>query len=96
MSQQKPLVDWNNQPITVKPKPTPMTNPLIARFGAGEEGVSCSRCVHLCYTQGYRRKRYWCDEVASIRKKDDNRQEHMPGWPACSRYKQRTEPYFGG
>lgn len=85
------LKDWNNQPITVKSKSP--TNPCLAKFGAGEEGVTCRLCIHLRYDQGYRRKRHWCGELASWK---DGKPEHMIGWQSCAKYEQREEPYYGG
>ena len=95
MNEPKPLIGWDNKPINVKPQSAPMTNPCLAKFGANaQEGVICKHCVHLRYTQGYHRKFYWCDEVAS--KQVDRKPTHMPGWQACTRFEQRVEPYYGG
>lgn len=88
------LVDWFGKEITVPMQQAPTRNPCLALFGKGTEGVTCKNCVHLRYDQGYRRKRYWCDEVAE--KKDSWKPEHMVGWPSCGKYERREEPYYGG
>ena len=86
------MLDWNNQPIAVKPK---STNPCVDLYGPGPEAQACKGCVHLRYAiERNPNARHWkCD----LRKLTHGpATDHKVNWPSCSKYERRTEEYHGG
>lgn len=86
MSEPKPLLDWNNQPIPVKPTPDRNANPCVTEYGTGPDGAQCKDCTHI--VQLYAAKTiYKCLLRGVVGRSTD----HRRGWPACAKFEERTE-----
>lgn len=66
---------------------TPTSNPCVAAFGPGPDGVTCSGCAHL-FAWGDTAGRYLkCDMRRTTR---GSATDHRAGWPACAKYEERS------
>lgn len=84
---QKPLFDWNGQPIKVPVKPDKNINPCIAIYGPGPAGQTCENCALLA---GFAMSRtvYKC---FLRRNTHSAKTDHKLRWPACAKFEQRAE-----
>ena len=82
----KPLLGWDNQPISVEAKPNPKVNPCVDKYGPGPDGAQCKDCTQI--VQLYAAKTiYKCLLRGVVGRSTD----HRRGWPACAKFEKRTE-----
>jgi hypothetical protein len=85
----KPLLDWNNQPIQPKPEtPSSQDNPMLILYGGySDSRVMCKHCTHLVQLYASRTV-YKCllrGVVGSVT-------DHRSRYRACAKFEERTGP----
>jgi len=87
----KPLLDWNNNPIVVPGSlGPPSINPCVTKFGVGPQGKTCEGCIHLTR---HEQAAVWfkCDLrqwKAKASKTIYPGKDHRMRWPACAKYEE--------
>lgn len=87
MNEQKTLIGWDDQPITIPEKNAidKKSNPCIALYGPGPEGAKCKDCSLLGAIK-HDATWYKC----KLRNNTHGRaSDHKVRWPACGKFQQK-------
>lgn len=82
LSEQKPLLDWKDQPI--QPPQQETGNPMTEREGpCSIEKATCQHCEHIYELYKFKPERR-CDFRGDAK--------HLMRWPACAKFELREGP----
>lgn len=87
MDKQKPLLDWNNQPIQPQPK---IGNPMVDTHGPYSDArVKCKSCKYLVQLEA-NQTIHKCLHRGVTGKSTD----HRSRFPACAKFEERTDGHI--